>query len=107
MEHSTYPKPEQFNPTDEEKAEAIKRLVRSETPLNKRIFILEVKKSKKYENTTYCIGVFKLGTPFMEFVLGETDYKRVCKKGEEVSYVYNADYTSSLQNALDWFNSIE
>lgn len=68
------------------------------------IFLLAVKKSKKYESTTYCIGVYKLGTPNMEFILGETDNDRAYRRGDKVSYVYNADYTGSLQKALDWLN---
>lgn len=72
-----------------------------------RIFLLAIKKSKKYEDTTYCIGVFKLGTPDMEFIMGEMDNDRQYQKGDEVSYIYNADYTSNLQNALDWLNLIK
>lgn len=69
------------------------------------IFLLALKKSKKREGITYCVGVFKLGTPNMEFILGETDNEREYQKGEEVSYIYDADYTDSLQAALDWLNS--
>lgn len=69
------------------------------------IFLLALKKSKKREGITYCVGVFKLGTPDMEFILGETDNDRVYQKGEEVSYIYDADYTDSLQAALNWLNS--
>ena len=54
---------------------------------------------------SYCIGVFKLGTPYMEFILGETDNDRQYKRGDEVTYIYNADYTSNLQTALDWLNN--
>lgn len=72
--------------------------------LGERIFLLATKKSSKYEGTTYCIGVFRLGTPNMEFILGETDNERVYKAGDEVSYIYNADYTGIMQNALDWLN---
>lgn len=71
-----------------------------------RIFLLAVKKSKKYEDTTYCIAVFKLGTPGMEFILGETDNDREYNRGDEVSYVYNADYTSNLEEALEWLKNI-
>lgn len=60
------------------------------------IFLLELKKSKKSEGITYCIGVFKLGTPNMQFIMGETDNDREYKKGEEVAYIYNADYTDRL-----------
>lgn len=72
-----------------------------------RIFLLATKKSAKYEGTTYCVGVFRLGTPNMEFILGETDNDREYKRGDEVSYVYNADYTCSLQKAMDWINKIK
>ena len=71
------------------------------------IFILQTKKSKKYSKTTYCIAVFKLGTSYMEFILGETDSDREYKQGEQVSYVYNADYTSNLQYAVEWLSKVE
>lgn len=54
------------------------------------IFLLGLKKSKKREGVTYCIGVFRLGTTNMEFILGETDNDREYRQGEEVSYIYNA-----------------
>ena len=41
----------------------------------------------------------------MEFILGETDNDRQYKRGDEVTYIYNADYTSNLQTALDWLNN--
>ena len=41
----------------------------------------------------------------MEFILGETDNDRQYKRGDEVTYIYNADYTSDLQIALDWLNN--
>lgn len=72
--------------------------------LGERIFLLATKKSTKYEGRTYCIGVFRLGTPNMEFILGETDNNLEYKAGDEVSYIYNADYTGNLQSALDWLN---
>lgn len=68
------------------------------------IYLLATKESKKHEGTTYCIGVYRLGTPNIEFILGETGNDREYKKGDEVSYIYNADYTHNLQNALDWIN---
>lgn len=71
---------------------------------SQKIFLLATKKSTKKVDTTYCIGVFKLGTPYMEFIQGETDNDREYKAGDEVSYVYNADYTNCLQSALDWLN---
>lgn len=75
--------------------------------LGERIFLLAIKKSIKNEGTTYCIGVFRLGTPNMEFILGETDNDREYKIGEEVSYIYNADYSYTLQEALNWLNSVK
>lgn len=72
--------------------------------LEQRIFLLALKKSLKYEGKTYCIGVFRLGTPNMEFILGETDNDREYQQGDEVSYIYDADYTGNLQDALDWLN---
>ena len=75
--------------------------------MEQRIFLLALKKSKEYEGTTYCIGVYKLGTPYMEFILGETDSDRVYKKGDEVRYIYNADYTTNLQSALNWLNNVK
>ena len=68
------------------------------------IFLLGLKKSKKREGVTYCIGVFRLGTTNMEFILGETDKDREYRQGEEVSYIYNANYTNSLQSALNWLD---
>lgn len=75
--------------------------------LENSIFLLETKKSRKHEDTTYCIGVHRLGTPNMEFIIGETDNDREYVKGDKVSYIYNADYVDNLQNALDWLNSIK
>lgn len=71
------------------------------------IFLLAIKKSKKREGTSYCIGVHRLGTPNIEFILGETDNDQEYKIGDEVSYIYDADYTSNLQNALDWLNNVK
>ena len=68
------------------------------------IFLLGLKKSKKREGVTYWIGVFRLGTTNMEFILGETDNDREYRQGEEVSYIYNANYTNSLQSALNWLD---
>lgn len=73
--------------------------------ISERIFLLATKESDKCEGVTYCIGVFKLGTPNMEFILGETDNDRNYKAGDEVSYIYNSDYTDSLQSALNWLNN--
>lgn len=69
-----------------------------------RIFILATKKSQRVEDLTYCIGVHRLGTRNMEFVLGETDNDREYRQGDEVSYIYHAEYSGTLQDALDWLN---
>jgi hypothetical protein len=71
------------------------------------IFLLAIKKSKKYIGTTYCIGVFRLGTPNMEFIIGETDNDREYNRGDKVSYIYNADYKTNLQEALNWLNNVK
>lgn len=75
--------------------------------VSQRIFLLAIKQSQKYKDKVYCIGVFRLGTPNMEFILGETDNEREYKVGDEVSYIYDADYTDNLQNALDWLNCVK
>jgi len=66
------------------------------------IFILKTKQSKKYIDTTYCIGVFKLGTDYTEFICGETGNDRKYKVGDEASCIYRACYTGSLDTALEW-----
>lgn len=71
-----------------------------------RIFLLAIKKSVKNEGKAYCIGVHRLGTPGMEFVLGETGNDREYERGDEVSYIYNADYTDNLQDAMNWLNRV-
>lgn len=72
-----------------------------------RIFLLALKKSRKCEGITYCIGVFRLGTPNMEFILGEVDNDQEYKVGDEVSYIYNADYTDNLKSALNWLECLK
>lgn len=71
-----------------------------------RIFILATKKSQRVKDLTYCIGVHRLGTSNMEFILGETDNDREYRQGDEVSYIYHADYAYTLQEALDWLNNV-
>lgn len=71
-----------------------------------RIFLLATKRSQRVENLTYCIGVHRLGTSNMEFILGETDNDREYRQGDEVSYIYHADYVYTLQEALDWLNNV-
>ena len=44
-----------------------------------RIYILATKVSKK-SDTTFCIGVHKLGTPFIEFILGGKFLWKRCHK---------------------------
>ena len=49
-----------------------------------RIFLLATKKSQRVENLTYCIGVPRLGTPNMDYILGETDNDSEYRQGDEV-----------------------
>ncbi|MCL1942568.1 MAG: hypothetical protein FWF54_03340 [Candidatus Azobacteroides sp.] len=74
---------------------------------NNKIFILRTKKSKTEPETTYCIAVFKLGTPYMEFILGETDNDREYRQGDQVFYVYDAEYTYDLNYAVEWLSKIK
>ena len=75
--------------------------------MENRIFILKTKQSKKYVDTTYCIAIFKLGTGYTEFIIGETDNDRKYKVGDETSYVYNADYVFNLDDAIAWLKRQE
>ena len=68
------------------------------------IYILAFKKSKANDSKIYCIAVFRLGTSNAEFIMGEIDSNEDCYVGAATSYINNADYTSKLQNALDWLN---
>lgn len=45
-------------------------------------------------------------TPNMEYILGETDNDREYRQGDEVSYIYHAEYAYTLQEALDWLNNV-
>lgn len=74
--------------------------------MDERIFLLATKPSKNRKGTTYCIGVFRLGTPNMEFIMGETDNDRRYRAGEEVTYIYDADYTSDLKIAMKWLDNM-
>lgn len=71
-----------------------------------RIFLLATKRCSRNEKT-YCIGVFKLGTPRMEFIVGETDNDRDYKAGDEVTYIYDANYTNVLRLAMKWFDALK
>lgn len=42
----------------------------------------------------------------MEYILGETDNNREYRQGDEVSYIYHAEYAYTLQEALDWLNNV-
>ena len=75
--------------------------------LAERIFILHTKKSEKRSDTTYCVGVFRLGTDNMEFIVGETNNDKEYVAGMETEYIYNADYTSDMGRAWEWFNKLE
>lgn len=73
----------------------------------KGIFLLAVRKSKETKGLTYCIGVHQLGTPAMEFIVGKTDNDREYNKGDEVSYIYNAEYFSDLGDALIYLGKLK
>ena len=70
--------------------------------MENKIFILKTKRSNKYEDITYCIAIFKLGTDYAEFIIGETDNAHQYKIGDVINYVYDADYTRSLDDAINW-----
>lgn len=69
------------------------------------IYILHTKKSKKSDDT-YCIAVMNLGTPYTEFIVGETDNAREYKLGDAIEYVWHAEYYNNLETALDVFNEL-
>ena len=62
-----------------------------------RIFLLATKKSQRVENLTYCIGVHRLGTPNMEYILGETDNNREYSKVMKFHIFIYAEYAYTLQ----------
>lgn len=55
-------------------------------------------KRARNEGITLLCRRDKVRTPSMEFVLGEIDNDQEYQQGEEVSYIYNADYTDSLNS---------
>lgn len=59
------------------------------------------------ESKIFCVGVFRLGTPNTEFILGELNTDKDYQVGDEVEYIYNADYTSSLYSALNWLKNVK
>lgn len=75
--------------------------------LTEKVFLLETRKSEKKEDTTYCIGIHRLGTPNMEFIMGELKSDMEYENGCEISYIYNAEYTSSLRFALKWLDNVK
>ncbi len=70
--------------------------------LARKKILLATKQSFRNERITYCVGVFKLGTPQIEFIYGEVDSNKGYQAGEQVYYIDNAEYADSLQSALDW-----
>lgn len=50
------------------------------------VFLLALKRGGKDRNTTRCIGVHRLGTPGMEFIMGRTDNVRKYQPGDEIPY---------------------
>jgi len=75
--------------------------------MENRIFILKTKKSNTHTGVTYCIAIFRLGTEYTEFACGTTNDNRTYKTGDEISYVYNADYYPDLLSAMTWLKRQE
>lgn len=67
--------------------------------MGNKIFLLAVKNG-------WSLGVFHLGTPNMEFIVGKTDTDRKYKPGEEVNYIYNAEYFSDIEKAICYLNTL-
>lgn len=64
----------------------------------------ERRKRQEYDR---CIGVHRLGTPGMEFIMGRTDNVRRYQPGDEIPYIYDAEYTGELQKAVYWLQHME
>ena len=71
------------------------------------VFLLALKRGGKDRNTTRCIGLHRLGTPGMEFIMGRTDNVRKYQPGDEIPYIYDAEYTGELQKAVYWLQHME
>lgn len=71
------------------------------------IFLLATSKSKKNRDKTFCLGVHRLGSSMMEFIVGVTDNDKEYSQGDKVSYIYNAEYYDTLESALRNFNNIQ
>lgn len=67
--------------------------------MENKIFLLTVKND-------WCLGVFHLGTQNMEFIVGKTDNDRKYKPGEEINYIYNAEYFSDIEAAISYLNTL-
>ena len=66
------------------------------------------REAEKTGNTTRCIGVHRLGTPGMEFIMGRTDNVRKYQPGDEIPYIYDAEYNlAELQKAVYWLQHME
>lgn len=76
---------------------------RSYIMLEDKIYLLATRVSSD-ESKIFCVGIFRLGTPNTEFILGELENDKDYEVGNEVEYIYNSDYTSNLQSALSWLN---
>lgn len=66
-----------------------------------KIFLLAVKTSG---NKNCCIGVYKIGTDKMEFIVGKTEES--CHQGEEVAYISDAEYIDDLAVAMEWYQKL-
>ena len=70
--------------SDEEVNEAIKD----------KIYLLATRVSDD-DSKIFCVCVFRLGTPNTEFVMGDLNNDKDYQVGEEVKYIYNANYTNT------------
>lgn len=71
-----------------------------------KIYLLATRISTD-ESKIFCVGVFQLGTLNTKFVLGELNNDKDYQVGEEVEYIYNANYTDKLYYALEWLNKVK
>lgn len=82
--------------SDEEVNEAIKD----------KIYLLATRVSDD-DSKIFCVCVFRLGTPNTEFVMGDLNNDKDYQVGEEVEYIYNANYTNTLYCALEWLSRVK
>lgn len=71
--------------------------------MENRIFLLA---TRERGNKTYCLGVHHLGTENMEFIVGETDNDKEYRQGDEVTYIYQAEYFIDIEYALSFLEKV-